>query len=284
MDRMFSTATPVARTPRARPASAQAVPCAIVLALLLCPWNGRTAFAGTSMAEPVIEENITDIDGTTVGTIEMDATGTFLHARAQPGGGLWDSGIEAEWRAIDRLGLGLELSATGSVSGSYGAVTYRPRGAISWVLMRDLTRRLFLQAEATARYEAGTEPALIDVTEPALPYTLGLRAAGAWGPLVLRAGLIGEAGRAPAHAPLRTSAAALITLSREGLQATLGLEGILDLARDEPVVLAPEIGVLFVVAGRVPVRIGLSVPVTMGGSSNSSSLGLVLRIVLEPSD
>jgi hypothetical protein len=256
------------------------------LAVLLCPWSGRAAFAGTSLAEPVIEENITDIDGTTVGTVEMDVTGTFLHARAQPGGGLWDSGIEAEWRAVDRLGLGLELSASGAISGNAprGAGAYRPRGAMSWVLVRDLPRRLFLQAEGTARYEAGTEPALMDVTEPALPYTLGLRAAGAWGPLVLRAGLIGEAGRAAAHAPVRTSAAALITLSREALQATFGLEGMLDLARDEPVVLAPEIGVLVIFAGRVPVRIGLSAPVTMGGSSSSSSLGFVLRIVLEPRD
>ena len=43
------------------------------------------------------------------------------------------------------------------------------------------------------------------------------------------------------------------------------------------------VGVVVVVAGRVPVRIGLSAPVTKGGSSNSSSVGLVLQVVLEPS-
>src|SRR5579872_1555986 len=71
----------------------------------------------TTMAEPVIEENVTDVDGREFPTLEFDLTPGVLHAQ-HSAAGLWKNGLEMEWRPLDRAGVGFELDAAGALDGA----------------------------------------------------------------------------------------------------------------------------------------------------------------------
>lgn len=81
------------------------------------------------------------IDGTELGTLELDATGAALGSRGRAGG-LWRTSLEAEWRPIDRLGIGAELGTAGALDGAAPREpqAFTSRGAFSYVVLRDRPR------------------------------------------------------------------------------------------------------------------------------------------------
>src|SRR5207245_9399025 len=58
------------------------------------------------MPEPLLTESITDLDGALAGEVEIDVSASVL--RRATGPGQWQSSVEVEWRAVERLGLALE--------------------------------------------------------------------------------------------------------------------------------------------------------------------------------
>jgi hypothetical protein len=244
----------------------------------------RGARAGeTTMSEPVIEENITDIDSRERQSLEFDLTpGAFRSTRTSAG--FWHTGLEAEWRPFDRAGVGLELDALGSLDDARpaGAVHFVPRGSLSYVLLRDFESRVFLQAEIGARYDDGLSLALADPTEYAQPVWAGLREAMKLGPLDLRAGAFAETGGNAVHAPVRASGAALYTIVGATTRGAIGAELLADWSRAAPFVLAPEVQFLTRIGGK-PVRFEVAVPFTLGAKENSA-YGLAFRFVLEPNE
>lgn len=245
----------------------------------------RQARAGeTTMSEPVIEENVTDVDGREAPTIEFDLTPGLLRAQ-HSNAGLWKNGLEAEWRPFDRFGVGAELDATGSLDGwkPVGPVDIDARGALSYVFLRDFERRIFLQAEVAGRYGGTAALALIDPTESVLPYSFGLRTATNLGPIDFRFNALGEAGGSSAHAPVKGSAAALYTMIGEHVRGALGAELVADWARSSPFLAAPEGQFLVRVFGK-PVRFEVAVPITVGAKGNDASYGVAFRFVIEPNE
>src|SRR4051812_42505740 len=58
------------------------------------------------MPEPLLAESVTDIDSSEAGELELDVSA----ARTSPGR-TWLAAAEVEWRALERLGLALEVGA-----------------------------------------------------------------------------------------------------------------------------------------------------------------------------
>ena len=147
----------------------------------------------TTLAEPLIQENITDIDALEVGSLEFDLTPAYLRAQ-HSSAGLWTTGLEAEWRPIDRLGVGAEVDLAGALDGSTFVPPAHvvPRASLSYVFLRDFERSVFLQAELGGRYDGSSDLALIDPTEMVLPYRV--RGATVLGPIDTRVSVLGEAG------------------------------------------------------------------------------------------
>lgn len=253
--------------------------------LVACAVLGYTPAAhggGTTLAEPVVEENITDVDATAIGTIETDLTGATIAPRNSPRAGSWTSGVEAEWRPIDRLGIGGGLVTGGGTSGlvpeSVTALT--PHVAASFVSLRDQRRKLFLQWEASARYPKGE---VSDPTDPALPVALGVRWAAEVGPFTLRAGEFAEAGGTSTRLPIRQSYAVLLMFLSAPSRLYLGGEFIEDWARRSPGLLIPETLLLTRFLGE-PIRLGVGVPVTFSSRATDRDIGLAFRLVIEPDE
>ena len=82
--------------------------------------DDRVGSAGHSkMPEPLLTESITDLDGLDANEVELD--GNAFGGRSAAAATVWQSSLEAEWRALERLGLALEVGlsgATGSPSSS----------------------------------------------------------------------------------------------------------------------------------------------------------------------
>jgi hypothetical protein len=238
----------------------------------------------TTLAEPVIEENITDIDSRHPQSLEFDFTpGVFRST--ETGKGFWHVGLELEWRPFDRLGVGAELEPVGALDGAkpVGAVHFVPRGALSYVLLRDFEDQVFVQAEIGAHYESGLSLALVDPTDFAQPYWAGLREGMKFGPVDCRAAAFAQGGGTTAHAPIRGSGAALYSIIGTEVRAALGAEFIADWSNPSPFVAAPEAQILAPVLGR-PVRFEIAVPLTVGASEADRGYGISVRIVLEPED
>ena len=258
---------------------------AAVLGVFLVLVARKTRAGETTMSEPVIEENITDIDGREFPTIEFDLTPAILHAQHSSAGS-WRNGLEMEWRPFDRAGVGLELDTAGSLDGAVpvAPVFVVPRGALSYVVARDFERHLFLQAEIGGRYN-GTDGALLllDPTEYSLPYWASLRGAAKLGPADARAAFSGQAGASAAHAPLRASAAVLYTILGETTRGAFGTELLADWGRKAPFVVAPQVQYLARVFGK-PMRFEVAVPITVGARGADASYGVAFRFVLEPDE
>jgi len=268
------------RSIRIRRRSAAALAGALALA------GERGAGAGeTTLAEPIIEENVTDIDAVDVGSFELDLNAAALRS-ADTRTGLWRSSLEFEWRALDRLGIGGEL-ATGAASDGWSPASpsvLSPRGTVSYVAARDFDRQMFLQLEANARRSFGDAPAQTDPTEIALPYSAGIRGAAGLGPVVMRFGALAAAGGSYAHAPVHGSYAAILTLpSPEAMRFYVGGELLADWARRAPFVAIPELLLLTRVFEK-PIRFGLGLPATLGARDEERALGLAFRLVLEPEE
>jgi hypothetical protein len=237
------------------------------------------------MSEPVIDENITDIDGKQATTLEFDLTAGALRS-TRTRAGVWRSALEAEWRPFDRAGMGVELETVGTLDDARptGAVHLAPRGALSYVVLRDFERRVFLQLEAGARADDGVAVSFADPTEAAQPYWAGLREAAELGPIDLRAAAFGEGGgSASAHAPVRASGAALFTLVGASVRAAVGAEALADWSRGSPFAVAPEAQVVARPLG-YPLRLEIAVPFTVGARGGDGAWGVAFRFVLEPDE
>jgi hypothetical protein len=236
------------------------------------------------LPEAIIEENITDIDSEEVGTIEVDLAGSIVRAN-HGAGGAWSSNLEAEWRAIRGLGLGLEV-ATGAAADGFAPkepAFFGVRPAASYTLLQDFSRELFLQGEVSARFTSGPEDAGRDVTDAALPYAAGLRWATQLRPITLRAGAFGEGGGNFAHAPVRGSLAALWDIPVSLSHFDLGGEVVADWARTSPFMVMPEALFFTPIMGK-PLRFGFGMPFTLGAKGDDGAWGFAFRIVAEPED
>ncbi len=243
----------------------------------------RRVRAEAPLAEPVIEENITDVDSMETGTLELDTTHTVVHARHNPNG-VWRDAIEAEWRPFARAGIGAELGLGGTMEGaSLKDPAIASRGTLSYVFTQDFARMIFLQGETSAQYPTSSSSALLDLTEPALPYTAGLRGALLFHSLTLRAAAFFEGGGASSHAPVRASWAALYGIPLGSFVVHLGSEAVADWAQPRPFLVAPEALVVTPVFGK-SVRFGMAFPTSIGATREQSSFGVSLRAVLEPQD
>lgn len=247
--------------------------------------RAHAARAGeTTMAEPIVEENITDVDATRTGTIELDLTGEALAARNPSNFGTWASELEAEWRPVDRLGLGGGFGVGGPTSGiSPSAMsTSTARGAVSYVFVRDREHRIFLQLEAAARRGVESAVTLQSPLDTALPYSFGVRWANAVGPFTLRSAFVGEAGDQSSHAPVRQSQALLLECIGAPVRFYLGAELVEDWARPAPFTFVPEVLLLSRILGQ-PIRAGIGMPATLGARERGE-IGVAFRFVFEPEE
>ncbi len=230
------------------------------------------------MPEPLLTESITDLDGTHAGEVEIDLNGAASRRTSAPR--QWQSSVEIEWRALERLGLALDLGVGGVLdAASSPVVSFRP--AASWVLLHSQPLDFHLMAEASGRI---LQDATNDPQEPGEGTSLvsgGLRAGIRRGWLTVRTFLgAGAGGRSARSVPLRAQAAVLAEFGRDGRLGFAGFEMDADWSRPEPVTVAPN----FVLHGapvHVPFDLGIAAPWTPRSRYGNASIGLLVRVIVE---
>lgn len=250
------------------------------LLALLAAGTGARAQAPAARArlpEPLLGESLTDLDGVEAGELELDLTAAALGLR--DGGRALRTSVEVEWRALPRLGLGVDLGLSGGQGGPPGVSA---QVAASFSLLHEQALGLHLQAEGSLRVlEADESLEAADLGDAALPASLGLRG-GLWlGPLALRTllglGLLGPS----AHAvPLRAQAALLWPLGDGGRFGALGVEADGDWGLWSPLVLAPDL-ILDAGPWGLPLRLAVAVPWSPQARTGEAQLGLMVRLMLE---
>jgi hypothetical protein len=230
------------------------------------------------MPEPLLTESITDLDGERAGEIEIDANGSLL--RRATAVSQWQGSLEAEWRALERLGLAVDVGLGRVLDGtSSPVVSVRP--AASWVLTHSQPLDFHLMAEVSARISRDSTEAVQDSGEGALPLSGGLRFGIRRGWFTVRSFLGAGAGGHSAHAlPLRTQAAVLAEFGRSGRLGFGGFEMDADWGRRTPFTLAANV----VVRGshlHVPFDLGIAVPWTPQSRYGDGSLGVLVRLIFE---
>ena len=230
------------------------------------------------LPEQILTESVTDIDGIEAGETEFALNGQTLHATTS-GARVWQTSLEAEWRATGRLGLRLEPSyasardAMGSIDRGFGLNV-----AGAYGVFHDFRREIHVQIEMAGRL-VGTEAAYATQPgDPALPFHAGVRTGFRFGAVTLRPGF--GAGVGPyAHAPLWFGAGLLYGLGTGGRFGFVGVELDADAARRTPFIVAPNLMAGTIALG-LPFRIGIAVPWIVGASDTQPSLGLYLRILV----
>ena len=230
--------------------------------------------------EPVLAETVTDIDGTDVGELELEANGALLRALR---GGRYavDGSLEVEWLVARHLGLRAEPTLSRDADDVPAVTAAGVSGGVSWKLVQDFERQFHVQAEVLARVPWEASP-IVQPGDPARPLAFDLRAAFRRGVLTLRGsagvGVFGES----EHVPLRASLAALLPFEASGRFGFWGIELDGDGARTAPLVAALDVVPNFAPAG-LPFRIGLAVPWAVGERGDRPSTGLFLRLFYESS-
>ena len=230
------------------------------------------------MPEPLLTESITDLDGALAGEVEIDVSASVL--RGTTGPGQWQSSVEVEWRALERLGLALELGV-GRVLDSAMSTVISVRPAASWVLMHSQPLDCHLMAELSGRISRDGTEDLQDPGEGALPLSGGLRFGIRNGWLTVRTFLGAGAGSHSAHAvPLRAQAAVLAELGGKGRLGFAGFEVDTDWARRTPLTVAANL-ILRGGTLHVPFDLGIAVPWTPQSRYGDGSVGVLVRLILE---
>jgi hypothetical protein len=230
------------------------------------------------MPEPLLTESITDLDGTRAGEVEIDVSASALHR--ETGAGQWQSSVEVEWRALERLGFALDLGV-GRAFDSARSTVVSVRPAASWVLMHAQPLDCHLMAELSGRVSRDDNEDLQDPGEGALPVSGGLRFGIRTGWLTARTFLGAGAGSHSAHAvPLRAQAAVLAELGPKGRLGFAGFEVDADWARRTPVTLAANL-ILRGGTVHVPLDLGIAVPWTPQSRYGDASVGVLVRLILE---
>lgn len=231
--------------------------------------------------EPLVGETVTDIDGDEPGEVEADLSGLLL-GRANGGAAVWVAGAEIEARVSRRLGVEIELSMNGGFGGGMEASRASSlRAGASYVVFHDLRRGLHLMLEAKARVvdELSTgDETLQEPTDPALPYSFGLRGAWRRGYNTLRFGVDYSLGERPAYAaPFLLDVALLREFYARRVRGFFGLEVNLDFGRPQPLLIVPE---LLLSANRgESVRVGVGLPILV--EDKTVAVGGLLRVVIE---
>jgi hypothetical protein len=226
------------------------------------------------MAEPLIGETITDIDGDEAGEGEVDGTAWGNTRLRAPAFGLGE--LELEIKLTRRIGIAVAVEASGDPSSAFQAVGVRVGAALG--LLHDWRHDLHLQLEATARaFEAERSDG--DRVESDAPYRVGLRAGYRHVWLTLRAGA-GLSFGGERLAPVWLDLAILGEWGRPRGRSFAGVEMVSDFSLRIPVVVIPEIAIGFA-ARRFPLRVGAGVPIGVGYRARDCSFGGLLRLILE---
>ncbi len=231
----------------------------------------------TKLPEPLLSESITDLDGAEAGEIELDATGVSSFRRSTSGA--WQSSVEIEWRALERLGLALELGLGGTI-GSASSTVFAVRPAASFVIGHWPPLDFHLMAEVSAN-PLRDDAAENDPGEAAMPVSGGLRAGLRVERFTLRGFVGAGVGAASVHlVPLHLQGAVLYEFGAGSGLGFAGIEADSDWARRTQVTLAPN---LVIRGGRLhlPIDVGLAMPWTIAARSSERSLGVLLRLMLE---
>jgi hypothetical protein len=241
----------------------------------------RTAVARpvrAKMPEPLLTESITDLDGAQAGEVEIDVNGSAF--RRTTGVRRWQGSVEVEWRALERLGLSVDLGVGRVLDAATGPVmSVHP--AASWVVMHSQPLDFHLMAEVSGRISQDGADDAQDPGDGAMPLSGGFRFGIRQGWLTVRAFLGTGAGSHSAHAvPLRAQAAVLAEFGREGRLGFAGFEMDADWARRTPLTVAPNL-VLRGAHLHVPFDLGIAVPWTPHSRYGDASLGVLMRLILE---
>ncbi len=241
----------------------------------------RTAGASpvrAKMPEPLLTESITDLDGERAGEVEVDVNGSAF--RRTSAVRQWQSSVEVEWRALERLGLALDLGVGRILDGATSPVmSVRP--AASWVLTHSQPLDFHLMAEVSARISHDATEDVQDPGDGALPLSGGVRFGIRHGWLTVRTFLGAGAGGHSAHAvPLRAQAAVLAEFGREGRLGFAGFEMDTDWARRTPLTLAGNL-ILRGAYLHVPFDLGIAVPWTPHSQYADASVGMLVRLIFE---
>ncbi len=230
------------------------------------------------MPEPLLTESITDLDGSGAGEVEVDVNGSAL--RRTTAVRQWQSSVEVEWRALERLGLALDLGVGRVLDGATSPVlSVRP--AASWVLTHSQPLDFHLMAEVSARISRDATEDVQDPGDGALPFSGGFRFGIRHGWLTIRTFLGAGAGGHSAHAvPLRAQAAVLAEFGREGRLGFAGFEMDSDWARRTPLTLAANL-VLRGAHLHVPFDLGIALPWTPQSRYGDASVGVLVRLIVE---
>ena len=220
------------------------------------------------LPEPIFTETVSDIDATE-GDVEVELSALSL--RSLRGGASFASAeIEAEWMVMGALGFRLEgrLATPGvPVGGAAG---------VSWKLLRDFQRDVYAQVEATAH--TLDRNAVIEPGESPSPFAIDVRLGKRFGWLTLR-GSVGV-GMGTSALAARASVALLTGFGKTTRFGFWGLELDADTSRDRAFVAAldlePNLAAL-----RLPFRIGLAIPWTIGADATQPSLGVFVRLFFE---
>lgn len=261
--------------------SSRAVPLVVVA---LGAFAGRAAAADEArrapIPEPIFGESVTDIDGFEVGEIEVDADAAELRSR-RGGGQLQLASVEAEWLVLRRLGLRVEPTLVHAAGAGADPRTEASVGTtVAWKLVQDVARDLYVQAELGADWPPRGD-ALPSPDESGLPFVLDVRAAWRRDLWTLRGSLGAAAGGTSPHAPVRGSLALLMSLDRTSRTGFFGVEAVADGTWIAPVYAAPNVVADLSPLG-LPVRLGLALPWAPGAGDTRPSIGVLLRLIVEP--
>jgi hypothetical protein len=256
---------------------------AVAFALCLSTWLGSCPVRGDAparrpFAEALLTESATDIDAQDAGELQLELNAGRVAARAGGASASFTS-LELEWRLLQEVGVRLEPSFARVTGGETAGADDAPgvAGAIALGLWHDRTREVHLQAELLGRTAETASARIFEPGETELPLAADLLAAARRGRWTFRATVGAEAGGSFAHAPLHTDLALLTGLVPDERYGFVAFEVRADWARQEPVVLAPEIVADTSPVG-LPLRLGVALPVNIGGDSARPSYGIFVRV------
>lgn len=231
------------------------------------------------LPEALLTESTTDIDAQQAGELEFEVNGGRTASR-RGGANATSTSVEVEWRILREVGVRFEPSYSRMTNGGAHTSTdaFGVAGAVAFGLWHDRLRELHLQAEILARTPESAAARAFEPGETELPFAADLLAAVRRGRWTLRATFGAEAGGGFAHAPVHSDLALLTGILPDERFGFVAFEARADWARQEPLVLAPEI-VADASPLNVPVRLGVALPVNVGVASTHTSYGAFVRLV-----
>jgi hypothetical protein len=218
------------------------------------------------MPEPVLAESITDLDGSESGELEIDVvSGTS--------GASWTGEVEAEWRALSRLGIALMVDRGGR--GTFREGSTRVGGGLALFLFHDVPHDAHLSLEAIGRAGDEDEHAL-DAEEAQRAGAMLVRGGIRTGPLTLRGALGAESSfeRKNAIGPVASSALLFSTTH----WCFAGFEA-LTRGPSSWITIAPNLS--FDLARVVPVRLAIAIPYRPAADRDEPRLAVILRSIVE---